>query len=182
MAETAKLNKAIESIGELVKDPESRICLNIGGTKFMTTVATLSVDSDLFKVMFSAKFSDAFKTDEEYFFDRNPTLFPIILDFLRFPLREIDWSGMNEKMLTDLIFELEYYQVETFWNLARKQLEKLKMIAREKKKKIAKDLGEIITEQIKSLKRKKVESSSSEEVSSSSSDSEDSQLGFVESD
>jgi hypothetical protein len=54
--------------------------------------------------------SGCFKPNKkgEYFFDRNPEYFEIILDYLRG--YEIDWNDVkNEKKL---FFELDYYSIE----------------------------------------------------------------------
>ena len=64
-----------------VKDPT--VCLNIGGQRFTTYASTLSrmPETRLAKLN-KSDFNYSHETDE-FFFDRNPCLFPYILDGIR---------------------------------------------------------------------------------------------------
>uniref|UniRef100_A0A7S2XET1 BTB domain-containing protein n=1 Tax=Lotharella oceanica TaxID=641309 RepID=A0A7S2XET1_9EUKA len=65
-------------------------CLNIGGTRFITTLSTLSQDEDsMLSKLFNGRFSTTAlasdKKDTPYacFIDRSPEVFGLILDYLR---------------------------------------------------------------------------------------------------
>jgi hypothetical protein len=81
--------------------------LNIGGKLFHTRKSTLTSQKNVFYRMFS---SGCFKPNKkgEYFFDRNPEYFEIILDYLRG--YEIDWNDVKSER--KLFFELDYYSIE----------------------------------------------------------------------
>lgn len=82
--ETKEFNIIKEKMSKICQTSKFKVKLNIGGTVFMTTLETLTREKDNF---FSAMFSEQFNTqpdeDGEHFIDRNPTMFPYILDYLR---------------------------------------------------------------------------------------------------
>jgi len=88
---------------------KSKIKLNIGGTKFTTTKSTLlSIKDTYFYAMLS---SGRWTPDEdgEYFIDRNPKCFEIILDYLR--SGNLDLRGLDPDTLYRLEQDLDYYQI-----------------------------------------------------------------------
>jgi hypothetical protein len=91
----------------LSTDEDEEITLNIGGKLFFTRKSTLTSQENVFYRMFS---SGCFKPNKkgEYFFDRNPEYFEIILDYLRG--YEIDWDDVKSER--KLFFELDYYSIE----------------------------------------------------------------------
>jgi len=66
-------------------DPwEDPIVLNVGGTRFSTTLATLlSQNGTYFEQMFRSRSTTMHSPDGTFFIDRNPMTFEFILDFLR---------------------------------------------------------------------------------------------------
>eukprot|EP01084_Bolivina_argentea_P234610 394977_1 len=87
------------------------IILNIGGTKYQTTLTTLSryPNSVLFK-MFEGKFSLKPNKDGSYFIDRNGKYFDLILDYMR--TGKLIIPDQNQKyLLNHLLSESEFYQI-----------------------------------------------------------------------
>jgi hypothetical protein len=88
--------------------------LNVGGKIFITTRTTIfSVENSL-KAMLQ---SGAFKPDLEgaYFIDRSPEYFPIILDYLRNPTKDLNLmtSHLTERrQQQDFQCELDFYCIE----------------------------------------------------------------------
>jgi hypothetical protein len=89
---------------------DKKIVLDIGGKRFATSKSTLlSHKGSFFESMLA--YSD-WKPDENgaYFIDRNPKLFPIILDFLR--MGKISLKGYAyDTVLEDLQTEFNFYQI-----------------------------------------------------------------------
>uniref|UniRef100_A0A6B2L4P4 B30.2/SPRY domain-containing protein n=1 Tax=Arcella intermedia TaxID=1963864 RepID=A0A6B2L4P4_9EUKA len=97
----------------------SLIKINVGGTRFVTTNATISntrgADSML-QSMFSGKYGGTQDEEGYYFIDRDPEPFAYILTFLRSgyipPESELPRTGMKWRVLMQ---EVEYYALES-WN------------------------------------------------------------------
>jgi len=78
-------DQAVNEIAQLEKNDE-RLKLNIGGKKYETYRSTFAKYPDtLLATMFSSRNRSLLKPDDkgEYFFDRNPKIFEIILEFYR---------------------------------------------------------------------------------------------------
>jgi hypothetical protein len=63
-----------------------RVVLNVGGTRFETYTCTLAAYPDtLLGAMFSSRNRDMLRPDAagEHFFDRDPAVFPCVLNFYR---------------------------------------------------------------------------------------------------
>ena len=93
------------------------IKLNIGGTLFYTTIGTLLNQSEtMFSAMFGGKFHADYDVNNEYFFDRNPAYFGIILDYMRGVnvVDLIESYSFQEKKL--FIQELAYYGMNNLIN------------------------------------------------------------------
>eukprot|EP01084_Bolivina_argentea_P176007 304655_1 len=85
------------------------ITLNIGGTKYQTTITTLCSNSNcIFAAMFSGKYLLKASEDGSYFVDRNGEHFRYILDFLRTNQCIIPKS---DYLLKHLYAESEFYQL-----------------------------------------------------------------------
>eukprot|EP01080_Neovahlkampfia_damariscottae_P008236 gene8236-61_t len=51
--------------------------------------------------------------DGEYFIDRNPEYFHLILDYLRNPTKDLDLSDLNPKQLKEFQYEVDYYSIRS---------------------------------------------------------------------
>ena len=78
--QSKKTKKRDRMIAYLKSSQDRRISLKIGGTKFETSEATLKQDPHS---MFSLLFDDASPNRNNYFIDRDPAHFRIILNYLR---------------------------------------------------------------------------------------------------
>jgi hypothetical protein len=96
--------KAKNEISKLSEE----IVLNIGGKLFFTSKTTLTSQENIFFALFS---SGNFKPNEknEYFFDRDPEYFDILLNYLRTG-REINWKLIKSEK--DFVTEWDYYQIQ----------------------------------------------------------------------
>jgi hypothetical protein len=96
--------KAKNEISKLSEE----IVLNIGGKLFFTSKTTLTSQENIFFALFS---SGNFKPNEknEYFFDRDPKYFDILLNYLRTG-REINWKLIHPE--EDFVTEWDYYQIQ----------------------------------------------------------------------
>ena len=96
------------------KNAKEKIKLNIGGKIFTTSLTTLTqVKGTFFSAMFSGQFNTEPDEDGEYFIDRDSVYFPIILNHLRYPDQKVDFSLYLEKHLELIMFETEFYGIET---------------------------------------------------------------------
>jgi hypothetical protein len=94
----------------------SKITLDIGGTKFSTTVLNLKNQKSLyFSTMFSGAIPIQPCQDGSYFIDRNPDFFPLILDYIRG--EEIDTEDFTSKELKLLSKEANFYHCIEFVQL-----------------------------------------------------------------
>ena len=85
--------------------------LNVGGSKFETTLSTLTRHPDsMLAVMFSGRHEVPQDRDGYVFIDRDGTHFRIILNFLRTGALDVPTS---QKAASELTRELQYYQLDT---------------------------------------------------------------------
>ena len=85
--------------------------LNVGGSKFETTLSTLTRHPDsMLAVMFSGRHEVPRDDDGYVFIDRDGTHFRIILNFLRTGVLDVPKS---QKAANELTRELQYYQLDT---------------------------------------------------------------------
>jgi len=91
-------------------DFNKKILLDIGGKVFATSQATLTNGkSHFFTAMFSGKYSTKPNEEGTYFIDRNPTMFQLILDYLRG--EEIYIREISAKDKKQLLRDAQYYQI-----------------------------------------------------------------------
>lgn len=87
-----------------------RVCLNVGGTRYETTVATLAKYEDsYFGALFSGRFELKTEDDGAIFLDRNGGLFGMILEFLRTGIARMPDTASEA---LPLLTELRYYLLE----------------------------------------------------------------------
>eukprot|EP01083_Nonionella_stella_P150568 479851_1 len=87
------------------------ITLNVGGTKYQTSLHTLtSYQSTVLSKMFEGKFSLKPSKDGSYFIDRNGTYFGLILDYLRNGQIIIPQTERSY-IISHLLMESQYYQI-----------------------------------------------------------------------
>ena len=91
----------------IIEELEEEVILNIGGKLFYTTKSTLTSQENMFYGLFS---SGNFKPNKrgEYFIDRNPEYFHIILDYLRG--NDINYT-MKENLMA-FVIEFDYYSIQ----------------------------------------------------------------------
>ena len=88
-----------------------RVKLNVGGSKFETTLSTLTRHPDsMLAVMFSGRHEVPQDDDGYVFIDRDGTHFRIILNFLRTGALDVPTS---QKAASEFTRELQYYQLDT---------------------------------------------------------------------
>eukprot|EP00026_Physarum_polycephalum_P012156 Phypoly_transcript_12434.p1 GENE.Phypoly_transcript_12434~~Phypoly_transcript_12434.p1 ORF type:complete len:324 (+),score=53.03 Phypoly_transcript_12434:105-1076(+) len=98
-----------ERMASHAKAAAKKITLDVGGQHFTTTKETLlSCQGSFFEAMLG---SGHWKPDEDgvYFIDRSPTLFPIIMDFLRYG--KINLERYSYDVMPSLTEELDFYQI-----------------------------------------------------------------------
>eukprot|EP01084_Bolivina_argentea_P004619 8786_1 len=86
------------------------ITLNVGGTKYCTTLSTLCKDENsMLAKMFGGTFSTKPSKDGSYFIDRNGKYFEYILDFLRDGILIIPDSADRKYIINKLLMESNFY-------------------------------------------------------------------------
>ena len=94
-----------------IEQVKRRVKLNVGGSKFETTLSTLTRHPDsMLAVMFSDRHEVPQDRDGYVFIDRDGTHFRIILNFLRTGALDVPTS---QKAASELTRELQYYQLDT---------------------------------------------------------------------
>jgi dsDNA-specific endonuclease/ATPase MutS2 len=121
----SRFQKLEETFNENKTRQSDRVVLNIGGTRFTTSILTLTTDKDSF---FSGMFSEVGhqQPDEynEYFIDRSPTHFPIILNFLRGYDVEERVSSLDAPSRRELEDDIDYYNIRDMFDLCPRLLRK----------------------------------------------------------
>ena len=88
---------------------EQRVKLNVGGSRFETTLSTLTGHPDsTLGVMFSGRHEVPQDDDGYVFIDRDGAHFRLILNFLRDGVLDVPAS---QKAVIELMRELQYYQL-----------------------------------------------------------------------
>eukprot|EP01006_Ploeotia_vitrea_P040162 TRINITY_DN66407_c10_g1_i1.p1 TRINITY_DN66407_c10_g1~~TRINITY_DN66407_c10_g1_i1.p1 ORF type:complete len:319 (-),score=50.41 TRINITY_DN66407_c10_g1_i1:230-1186(-) len=95
-------------------DVGSTIRLNVGGVSFVTTKTTLLKEKENFlSSLVQDNWQPDFNNNTEYFIDRSPDSFKLVLDYLRSedPLHQID--GLSTREHTLLAAEADFFQIES---------------------------------------------------------------------
>ncbi|KAH9259734.1 hypothetical protein BASA81_002156 [Batrachochytrium salamandrivorans] len=94
--------------------------LNVGGSYFSTSVENLTREPDtFFAVMFSGRWDVKINPkDDAVFVDRDPTMFGVIVNYLR--KRTIDLDDLSPKQLKALLEEADFYQIVSLLKLLRR--------------------------------------------------------------
>jgi hypothetical protein len=96
------------------KNLKDKIRLNIGGTVFVTSLDTMTLEKNtFFSAMFSEEFHQQPDDDGEYYVDRDPTYFRIILNHLRGVDIKNAFSSKNQWERSLIQQEIEFYQIES---------------------------------------------------------------------
>jgi hypothetical protein len=107
--------------------PKGPITLNIGGTKFTTTISTLTSQPDtFFTAMFSGNFPIITESDGSIFIDRSPKYFEYILDYLR--SNKYVTEELTKKELQKILVEAEYYQLSDLVKIVTSKLSRYRHI------------------------------------------------------
>ena len=98
---------------ELNKIESEVINLNIGGSKFTTSLQTLRSDpSSMLGVMFSGRYPITKQNDGSIFIDRDGRHFHTILNYLRGTISSMKQLPDDRLTLSDLFNEVDYYQIQ----------------------------------------------------------------------
>lgn len=98
----------VADVGEATP-PSNRIVLDVGGTRYATTVTTLCSCPGMLDSMFSQRHTVAFERDGSVFIDRDGQLFEHVLAFLRNGSR---WQPPRKVDINALLNEAEYFALQ----------------------------------------------------------------------
>ena len=102
-------------MAEFNKIQNDIVILNVGGIKFTTSSMTLQAEPEsVLGVMFSGRHPLVKQEDGSIFIDRDGTHFRIILNYLRGNISSIRQLPKDDFILSELLSEVEYYQLGGF--------------------------------------------------------------------
>eukprot|EP01006_Ploeotia_vitrea_P055498 TRINITY_DN68001_c12_g2_i1.p1 TRINITY_DN68001_c12_g2~~TRINITY_DN68001_c12_g2_i1.p1 ORF type:complete len:380 (+),score=19.29 TRINITY_DN68001_c12_g2_i1:29-1141(+) len=110
------LELKVKTCAEISAENVKKVTLNVGGTKFTTTEATLTSEKEsFFWVMLT---SGHWKPDEdgEYFIDRSPLTMGYILDYLRSG-NQVRMDHLGELEQESLANDIDFYQMHSMMHL-----------------------------------------------------------------
>lgn len=104
--------KSQSAFDNVINTQGDRLILNIGGKIFTVAITTILTirDSFLARIIDSGKIN----LKEEFFIDRSPKYFNIILDYYR--NKEIDISNLPDSEINIFLLDVEYYAVKEIKN------------------------------------------------------------------
>lgn len=101
-------------MNKVIANKPSVVKLNIGGQLFVTSLSTLFSERDsIFTVMFNGCFDTTPDINQdEYFIDRDPTYFPLILKHLRgYDISDTITQHMNDLERKQLAEDVDFFQI-----------------------------------------------------------------------
>ena len=105
---TQTFYEADNLLKEFIKSNDKIITLNVGGKCFQTKLSTLiSFKDSLFYVLYSKYILQGKEIPSTFFFDRNYTYFPLIMDYIR--TKYLYKDDLSKKEKDELQIELMYY-------------------------------------------------------------------------
>ena len=121
-----KFNQEIQQIEKMHKIKQKKIKLDVGGTIFSTSLATLQRDPNtLLAAMFSGRHElELDEEDNSYFIDRDGTFFRFILNFLRDGYIEQGILPHDQNVLREILREAKHYQVAELVSFLEEQLQR----------------------------------------------------------
>jgi hypothetical protein len=119
--EKAEMEEKIAIWNQRVTNANDVLRIDVGGSKFTTSKATLMAEKETYFHGLLSSSDKAADEDGEYFIDRNPRFFGIIVDYLRsvaakvdFP--EIKFTELSESERLQILSDAEFYQIESLKN------------------------------------------------------------------
>ena len=105
---------------------EPVITLNIGGTKFSTSINTLlnTAENSFFYGMFCGKYSLRPSRDGTFFIDRDGRLFGYILNYLRTGHLILDFKD-NDILKRSLLLEAQFYRIQPLIHILEPKVDSL---------------------------------------------------------
>ena len=85
-----------------------RIVLDVGGTKFITAVSTLTSNSTYFASLLSGNWIES-NNGDEIFIDQIPSAFSVLLDYMRRGSIKVDDIGIDVILLAGSFWVLKSY-------------------------------------------------------------------------
>ena len=98
-------NRTVATLERIRHQQYQKITLNVGGKRFDTSISTLYVEPS----SILAKIAQCIPVQREYFIDRNPRHFDVILDFLRNPIFSSNILPTDRVDLRQIYDEASYY-------------------------------------------------------------------------
>jgi hypothetical protein len=121
-----KFNREMEQVQQMHKIKQKKIKIDVGGTIFSTSLATLQRDPNtLLAAMFSGRHEiELDEEDNSYFIDRDGTFFRFILNFLRDGYVEQGVLPNDSNVLREILREAKHYQVAELVSFLEEQLQR----------------------------------------------------------
>ncbi len=107
-----------KKINGIVEKSKQEVKLNVGGKSFVTSMDTLCKEQTFFSVLFSGQFNIEKNEVGEYFIDRNPKHFEVILDHMRgYERVDARIALMPNEERAELAEEVDFYQIDSMRQL-----------------------------------------------------------------
>eukprot|EP01126_Amoeba_proteus_P003905 TRINITY_DN11316_c0_g1_i8.p1 TRINITY_DN11316_c0_g1~~TRINITY_DN11316_c0_g1_i8.p1 ORF type:complete len:499 (-),score=83.56 TRINITY_DN11316_c0_g1_i8:502-1998(-) len=121
-----RLDEIEKNDGDSVHDETEILKLNVGGKKFEVKKDLLMGEESMLSIMFSGRYPVTKDENGSVYIDRDPTLFPYVLNYLRDKENAIIDCG--EDLEEALINEVDYYQLLGMARLLRGKLARDRML------------------------------------------------------